>query len=149
MPIKSFRGQIATGGQERILLHTRTGRTGYRIVKFQIMPVTMGGSSSELCVKIFKTEQTTVTAAVNWSDQSLLASGTVSNHTSGYIYPPSDQYIFESEIFNQDIYVTSKDNAGSEPCNYYVELEQIKLDSDEATVATLKNMRNTATQTAG
>jgi hypothetical protein len=30
---------------------------------------------------------------------------------------------------------------GSEDCNYYLELEQIKLDLNQSTVATLKDMR--------
>ena len=42
-------------------------------------------------------------------------------------------------IFNQDIYVT---NYGSGAMNYYIELEQIKLDLNENTVATLKDIRN-------
>ena len=41
--------------------------------------------------------------------------------------------------FNQDIYITcySTDNK----INYYIELEQVPLSKDEATVATLKDMR--------
>ena len=33
------------------------------------------------------------------------------------------------------------DIGGSEKNNYYIELEQVKLDLNEATVATLKDMR--------
>ena len=35
--IKSFRGILADGAEERITLHTNDGKTGYRIVKFQII----------------------------------------------------------------------------------------------------------------
>ena len=35
--IKSYRGLIADGAQDRIPLHTNDGKTGYKIVKFQIM----------------------------------------------------------------------------------------------------------------
>ena len=50
--------------------------------------------------------------------------------------------IFDNEIFNQDIFLTSIDNGGStQDANYYLELDQIKLDLGEATVATLKDMR--------
>ena len=45
--------------------------------------------------------------------------------------------------FNQDIFVTCDTGSTSgESCNYYIELEQIKLDLNENTVATLKDIRN-------
>ena len=45
--------------------------------------------------------------------------------------------------FNQDIFLTSSINgsAGLE-MNYYLELEQVKLDLNQNTVATLKDIRN-------
>jgi len=53
--------------------------------------------------------------------------------------------IFDKEIFNQDIYITHTEAAGSAlACNYYIELEQVKLDLSENTVATLKDIRNAA-----
>ena len=42
MPIKTFRGLMAADTQDTIVLHTNTGSTGYRIVKFQIMGNTPG-----------------------------------------------------------------------------------------------------------
>jgi len=54
-----------------------------------------------------------------------------------------DTIIFDSEIFNQDIYVTYADSQGSTgEMNYYIELEQVNLDLNENTVATLKDIRN-------
>ena len=50
--------------------------------------------------------------------------------------------IFDNEIFNQDIYITHTDNKNAESINYYIELEQIKLDLNQNTVATLKDIRN-------
>ena len=49
----------------------------------------------------------------------------------------------DNVIFNQDIFVTIKAQAGTDPCNYYIELEQMKLAQDEAAVATLTDMRGT------
>ena len=47
--------------------------------------------------------------------------------------------------FNQDIYITHTNlHADAGPVNYYIELEQIKLDLNENTVATLKDIRNQA-----
>jgi len=53
--------------------------------------------------------------------------------------------IFDGEIFNQDIYITSVDTDSTAAMNYYIELEQFVLNPDEATVATLKDIRNAAT----
>ena len=61
-------------------------------------------------------------------------------------YPADQMIIFDNMTFNQDIYVTHEDTVGSQPCNYYIELEQIKLDLTENTVATLKDIRNIESQ---
>jgi len=58
-------------------------------------------------------------------------------------YPIQQVIIFDQEIFNQDIYIGNQDVAGSNSkINYYIELEQMKLDLSENTVATLKDIRN-------
>jgi len=36
--ILCYRGLLACGGQETILLSTKKGEVGYRITKFQLMP---------------------------------------------------------------------------------------------------------------
>lgn len=138
----SYRSLLAHGAQDRILLSTKKGEAGYRITKFQLMADESGGHTSESMVKIYKTEQSTITTAVDFSDNRLLAAGFISNHTNAYIYPPGDQIIFENEIFNQDIFVTNSDRAGDAPCNYYIELEVIKLSEQQAMVATIKNIKN-------
>jgi len=51
-------------------------------------------------------------------------------------------------VVNQDIYITHIDTNGAIPCNYYIELEQVKLDLSENTVATLKDIRNITEPTA-
>ena len=148
MPIKTFRGLMADGAQDTISLHTKDGAIGYRIVKFQIMAETpTGGGAVEHIVQIWKIKQTTVPTAapapIDFSDNRLLAAAI-------YIAEDSPQYahtsdvIFDKEIFNQDIYVTHSDTNGTDNVNYYIELEQVKLDLNENTVATLKDIRNVA-----
>ena len=61
MPIKSFRGQLATSGIETINLHTNNGMIGYRIVKLELMPTSPGKTTYENVFKIFTIPQTTVT----------------------------------------------------------------------------------------
>ena len=49
--------------------------------------------------------------------------------------------MFDHVKVNQDIYISHHNADGTSSCNYYIELEQMKLNLDEATVATLKDMR--------
>ena len=143
MPIKTFRGLIADGAQDTIVLHTNTGATGYRIVKFEVITKDpYAGATAEHVIKLYKTPQSTIDGVVDFSDQTLLGVGIINNHTTGYQYPPNPVIIFDQEIFNQDIYVTHKDMDTGVACNYYIELEQVKLDLNENTVATLKDIRN-------
>jgi len=141
--IKTFRGQIAASGQDTIVLHTNDGATGYKIVKFILMPKEPMGADSEHIVKIYKVPQTSVDAEIDFSDNTLIAAGQIANAQSGYYNTGYDQVFFDNEIFNQDIYITHMDTvANDDPVNYYLELEQIKLDVDENTVTTLKDIRN-------
>lgn len=145
MAIKSFRGQLADGGQDKITLHTKDGSTGYRIINMSIIPndPTKNGNS-ESVVQIWKVEQSTVSTTavdINFNDQTLLGVGMwVGSDSPSYQF--SNQIIFDRDIFNQDIYITHTNTDGSKPVNYYIELEQIKLDLNENTVATLKDIRN-------
>ena len=143
--IKTFRGLLTDGDQDTIVLHTNDGSMGYRIVKFQIMSnLTMSATATiDHVLKIFKVSQTTVPttgAKIDLSDNTLLGVATLSQGSTPGVY--SDVVIFDREIFNQDIYITHTDNDGTDTCNYYIELEQIKLDLSENTVATLKDIRN-------
>jgi len=146
--IKTFRGLIADGAQDTIVLHTNDGSTGYRIVKFQLFPNNPAEANAESVVKIYKVEQTGATTGLtDFSDQTLIAAAMQGNSTAGNVYPPTLTVIFDNEIFNQDIYITHKESTGSESVNYYIELEQMKLDLSESTVATLKDIRNVTTPT--
>ena len=144
MPIKSFRGLIADGGIDTISLHTNNGSTGYRIVKFQLMGHNPGDSSLgsyEHVVQIFKIPQTTASATVNFSDNTLLAAGLCFGNTSPQ-FNDTTSILFDNEVFNQDIYITHVDEDAATPINYYIELEVVKLALDANTVATLKDIRN-------
>ena len=141
--IKTFRGMMPDGALDTIVLHTNDGSTGYRIVKFEIMPNDpYAGGNSEHVMKIYKVSQTTAAATVDFSDNTLLAAAITANTSSGYLLGSNPVIIFEREIFNQDIYITHIDNGATSGCNYYLELEQVKLDLSESTVATLKDIRN-------
>ena len=138
--IKSFRGQIADGGIETIPLATNNGSMGYRIVKFQLMSSSPGASSQEIVSKVFTIPQSTVTTTVDFSDPTLIAVASLSTNADSWT--SFQNAVFDNITFNQDIYVTMDDSQNVRGCNYYIELEQVKLSLDENTVATLKDIRN-------
>jgi len=150
MPIKTFRGKIGDGEQDTIVLHTNDGSTGYRLVKFELFPGQPGQVSYESTVQIWKEEQTapsTSAVVVDFSDQRLLAAAYYGQYSTISAAQQAQVVAFDQEIFNQDIYITHTNVEGSGaayPMNYYIELEQIKLDLNANTVATLKDIRNLA-----
>ena len=139
--IKSFRGQLASGGQDTIRLSTVRGETGYRIVKFDIFTLSPGiGSEAEHVVKVYKQKRDAVTGTVNFNNELLIGVGFLPVKTS--VFATQQVVTFDNVVFNQDVYVTHTDNGGNAVAvNYHIELEQVKLSLDEATVATLKHMR--------
>jgi len=148
MAIKSFRGKIDQQGQETIHLHTNNGAMGYRIKRFELFQRQPGISTVENLVQIWKIQQTSPIPAagagvVDFSDQTLLGAAFLNGEAAGEYY---FNVIFDNEIFNQDIFVTHTNNQSADSVNYYIELEQVKLDLNENTVATLKDIRNIASQ---
>ena len=142
MPVKSFRGQIKDDSVDIITLHTNTGSTGYRIVKFEVISQSPVDITAESVLQIYKVPQTTTTPDIDFSDQTLLAAGYLEGNASNQ-YTDGSNVIFDSEVFNQDITLTSIDNDGdTEEVNYYMELEQVKLDLNQNTMATLKDIKN-------
>jgi len=140
--IKTFRGLLADGGQDRIRLSTIKGKVGYRIAKFQLLSEKPGAVSQQSVVKIYKTEQSTIDGEVDFTDSDLLASGIyiLSDNVTA-IWNTSETIIFDSEIFNQDIYITHSDISTGQKCNYYLELEVIPLDDKGAEYTTIKDLR--------
>ena len=144
--IKSFRGKLADGEVQQIRLSTRDGLLGYKIVKFELMPTAPGTAHVESVVKVFTTNTDTTgairtaSATVDFSDPTLVAVNYFIDNP-GTNVPTSVATIIDTMTFNQDITITHEEVNGSEGINYLLELEQVKLSKDEATVATLKDMR--------
>ena len=140
MPIKSFRGSIDNGDVQTIALHTNNGSQGYRIKKLDVVDTNPGAATKEVVMKVYSVPQSTVDGAVNFSDQTLLAVGVFAQSADSFNTYKST--VFDNVTFNQDIYVTCKDSQGVGGANYYIELELVRLDLTENTVATLKDIRN-------
>jgi len=152
--IKTFRGKIADAAQDEIVLHTNDGSMGYRIVKFEIIGEAPGTDNVENVVKIYTVSQIiqgrSVDGLIDFSENTLLACAFWQYNSSNPAHSTPYQIIFDKMIFNQDIYVTQKDVSGNaQLSNYYIELEQVKLDLSESTVATLKDIRNLEYPPAG
>jgi hypothetical protein len=144
---KSFRGKIADGGTERIRLSTNNGLTGYQVVKFQIIDNNPASKAPESVVKVYSKEPLDNTGApivpdttIDFTDPTLLAMAFLKHGSTNTTYD-SEIVIFDNMKFNQDIYLTHSDASDNASMNFYLELEQVTLSKDEATVATLKDMR--------
>ena len=137
--IKTFRGKLADGAEDKIRLSTKNGKIGYKIIKFMILAEEPGQSHMEHTVKIYKITQTTINNTVDFSDGNLLGAAFLVGNANEY--STGEVAFFEREIFNQDIYVTHEDTGGSNACNYYIELERMELSDNAAAVSTLRDIR--------
>jgi hypothetical protein len=141
MPIKTFRGQLADGTQDKINLRTNKGKMGYRIVKFQCIPGAPGqGTDVEAVVKVYKNPPASIDETVNFEDLDLLAVIYYQDEATQH-NPTSIDVIFDREVFNQNIFITYESFSGSQAMNYYLELEQVPLGDNESTMATLQSIR--------
>ena len=137
---KSFRGQLADGETGTIRLSTNDGLTGYKIHKLFIVGEDPAADTAEFTVKVFSVNPGTATADIDFNDPTLLAMAYL-DQNSGSNYQPQPLIVFDNVKFNQDIFITNSESASNNTVNYYIELERVKLDKNEATVATLKDMR--------
>jgi len=140
--IKTYRGLLADGGQDKIRISTPNGKTGYRITKFQVITESPADTAPESIVQIFSVEPSTVSAKINFSNSTLLAAAFY-NQDATAANIVSEVIVFDRVTFNQDIFINHiDDNTGSNTnMNYYLELEQIKLTEQEALVTIVKNLR--------
>ena len=141
--IKTFRGILDDGGQDRIRLSTKKGKIGYKIVKFEGFPNLPATVDFESLLQIFKVKQTSVATAtptVDFADGNLLAALYYTGMASTY-NANSHMVMFEQEIFNQDIYITHTEAVGTFKFNYYLELEVFDMTDNAAAVSTLRDIR--------
>ena len=136
---------LADGGIDTLPLHTNNGLIGYRITKFQLIAHAPGATDYRFVVQIHKVKPDAASQLIDFSDNRLLGAGEIEDNAAAHYPNSSTMIIFDNEKFNQDIYVSMSDVGAGESCNYYIELEQVKLDLSEQTVATLKDIRNVGT----
>ena len=136
--IKTFRGLLADNGVDRIRLQTITGKVGYRIVKFQVIGGAPGAVNYEAIVTINKKTFTPGTT-IDFADSDLLGAVFYAGN-SAHSYPTSQVIIFDTEIFNQDIFIGLNDLQNN-TMNYYMELEVVPLTDQAAEYTTIKDIR--------
>ena len=138
MTIKTFKGNLTDGEQDTIHLTGGDADTGYKIKTFEIISSVPMAAAAEAVVKIYLVSQSTATATVDFSDDTLIGVATYSE-TDSLNYPLTQVIIFDNETFNQDIYVTYKSaSTTTAGMNYFIELEEIKLSNSEAAVVNYK-----------
>jgi len=143
MTIKTFRGVLADNEVDQIRLSTKNGKIGYRIIKFQVIAEKPGTDNYEGTVTINK-NSFTPSNDINLSDANVLAVAFYAGNAAAFNYGPfNPPIIFEQEIFNQDIYVGYNDllTDTTKGMNYYIELEIMNLNENEASVSTLMDIR--------
>jgi len=146
MTIKTFRGLMTDGDQVKLRLKTMTGSQGYRIVRFQLMAFAPGADNYEAIVKIYKLEQASATATIDFSDNTLLGAGFFTGDTTQQTMKWGTT-IIETEVFNQDIYITYNDLQGSDAqMNFHLELEVVDLRDNENEYITLRDIKATLPQ---
>jgi len=123
----SFRGLLADGAQEKIRIQGATGEVAWRITKFQIIEAAPGTLDVEIVSKIYREEQSSLVATIDFTDAELLG---VAYYQGGNSTEESagTTVIFDNTLFSRNIYVSTRDagsNAGS--INYYIELEEVKV----------------------
>ena len=137
--IKTFRDKIGNAEQQVIHLAGGDINTGYKIHKLTLMTTDPGNASQDLVLKIYSVKQDSVPstgATIDFSQDELVAAGYFSQATTDFSHRQT--VIFDKEVFNQDLYVTFTDNDGSDPCNYLLELEEVKMKDPETAVVNYK-----------
>jgi len=136
--VHSFRGLLADGGEDEINLERQNVNMAYRIVKFEVIGNTpgIGAGSAESIVKIYRENQTSIDALINFTDVDLLGAGYYIDSSSN-TSPVSSVIIFDNTLFSRNIYVTHSDVSGTgASCNYYIEIEEVPVGA--ATLMQLK-----------
>jgi hypothetical protein len=128
--VHSFRGiltDVDGSNQDEISIQGSVGAVAWRIIKFEIMAENPGTTDYEHIVKIYRENQSSVTGDINFTEGELLAAGfTEGGAATNFIGNPMT-IIYDHVLFVRNIHVTHVDTKGALNCNYYIELEEVKV----------------------
>jgi len=127
--VHSFRGLLADGEQREIRIQGPVGAIAWRISKFEIFPNLPGTEASESTIQIWREKQDTIssdTSTVDFKNDELLAAsflgfGSNAKESSAVVT------VFDNALFVRNIYATHTNSDGTGTCNYYIELEEVKV----------------------
>jgi len=128
--IHSFRGLLVDGGQDKIRIQGAVGDIAWRIIKFEIFPNLPGTGTNESTCMIWREPQDSVsvsTATVDFSNDELLAAAFLSLNAGAPSNPMNIITVFDNALFSRNIHITHTTTDGSVACNYYIELEEVKV----------------------
>lgn len=123
--VHSFRATLGDGLQGKINLERENVNMAYRIVKFQIMPLSPGVATQEIVAKVFREEQPSVTGTVDFSDQDLLGAAIFAQSADSF--NSYSTIIFDNTLFSRNLYVTMDDSQNAAGANYYIEIEEVPV----------------------
>jgi len=128
--VHSFKGLlidgVATGEQRKIRIGGATGDRAWRIIRFHIIAKNPGTSGYEHVMKIYREEQTSVDGEIDFENDELLAAAFLQGHSDSNS-TEAEIVVFDNALFVRNIYVTQADMDGNLACNYYIELEEVKV----------------------
>ena len=124
--VHSFRGLLGDGGQDEINLERQNLNVAYRITKFEIIPELPGASYSESVVQVWREEQSSASATIDFNDPDLLAAAFVAADTAAHAFYSPTSIIFDNTLFSRNIYVTNQE-LQSTSTNYYIEIEEVPV----------------------
>jgi len=133
--VHSFRGLLGDGGQDEINLERQNVNLAYRIVKFEVM-ANDPSETTESAMKIYREEQTSATAVIDFTEVDLLGACIYQSSSAGETYPIDRIVIFDNTLFSRNIYVTLLGVTTGRPLNYYIEIEEVPVNA--ATLMQLK-----------
>ena len=127
----SFRGLLTAGKQGKIRIEGATGEIAWRLTKFSIIQKSPGasGSDNESLVQIWREEQSDPTVTtINFDNDELLGVAYATNNPTSEQNPMNLRIIFDNALFVRNLWITYADVRGvDDPCNYYIELEEVKV----------------------
>jgi len=123
--VHSFRGLLGDGDQRKIRIQGSVGAIAWRITKFEVIGPD-GNTNFEHVVKIYREEQSSITTAIDFTEDELLAAAIICEDNSRSILN-QPVIIFDNSLFVRNIYVCSKGHDNSADVNYYIELEEVKV----------------------
>jgi len=126
--VHSFKGILTNGAQRKIRIQGPVGAIAWRITKFQLMGKTPGAVAREHVAKVTREELSSIDGVVNFDDDELLAVGIWLASDNILYGTVSHDVIFDNALFSRNIFVSQSDvSGGANSCNYYIELEEVKV----------------------